>query len=441
MTKTITRQQLAGSEGEAFVRQRANAIGFLYTPYNPPEAGIDGFLEIRDPTTGAVSGRFVAAQVKTKDDGTYTAETDQGFEYLMDSRDLDYWRGSNIPVVVILVHLSRNEAYWKSVDAGQGTGARRLMIDKAKDRFDAGARDAIADLCVSKGGWGVWFPPLKGGEAGHLNLLEVTLPEHVYVAASPFKTGHAALAELLETEARPPDDWVIRAGQFMSFRDPREGPLAKIVDVGAVDAIASNEIAFPDDEADEHNMIELLRRTLGAQLDGLLAYSRDQKAFYFPADAEQIERTYHYTSLRQQTSAGVVRKYEKNGKLKYVRHHAFEPRFWHVGSMWLLSVTPTFVFTWDGIRPDRFAAGRLTGKKQREFNASLLGQFVMWRHLLTGIGVREAAGQLFELEPEKEIPLRFQAMEALDLPRGVPDELWRSTEPLSDDTQARLNLL
>src|ERR1700730_3281718 len=96
-SKIMTRQQLAGSEGEAFVRKRANAMGFLYTPYNPPEAGIDGFLEIRDPVTGAVSGRFVAAQVKTTDDGIYTAETDQSFEYLMDAKDAEYWRGSNIP--------------------------------------------------------------------------------------------------------------------------------------------------------------------------------------------------------------------------------------------------------------------------------------------------------------------------------------------------------
>ncbi len=32
-------------------------------------------------------------------------------------------------------------------------------------------------------------------------------------------------------------------------------------------------------------------------------------------------------------------------------------------------VAPTFVFTWDGFRPDRFASGRLAGKKQREFNS------------------------------------------------------------------------
>jgi hypothetical protein len=44
-----------------------------------------------------------------------------------------------------------------------------------------------------------------------------------------------------------------------------------------------------------------------------------------------------------------------------------EPRFWRLGTTWTMSVTLTFVFKWNGLRPDRFASGRLAGKKQREF--------------------------------------------------------------------------
>jgi len=428
MTKTITRQQLAGSQGEAFIKERANAMGFLFSTYGQPEAGIDGLLELRDPKTGAVGGRLVAVQVKTTDNGSYTADTGNHFEYLMDPEDVPYWRGCSLPVIVVLLHLGRREAFWKSVDAGEGAGSRRLGIDRAKDKFDETARDAIADLCVAKSGFGVWFPTLKGGERGHMNLVEVVLPKVAYVGASPFKTGRQALAELLEKEARPPDDWVIRKGEFMSFRDPRSGGLARIVDVGSIDEVSPDDIGFPDDEADERTFIELLRRTLGAQLDGLLVYSKDQKAFYFAADAEGIEQTYHYMSLKQRASAEVVKKYEKDGKLKYVRHHAFEPRFWRLGGLWFLSVTPTFVFTWDGFRPDRFAAGRLAGKKQREHNPALLGQFVMWCHLLTGLGAQNHDAQLFEIDDDKEHVLRFQSLDALDLPRGVPDDLWRATE-------------
>src|SRR6266699_4461903 len=126
MSKTITRQQLAGSQGEAFVKERANAIGFLFSPYGQPEAGINGLLELRDPVSGEMTGQLVAVQVKTTDSGAYTAETDGGFEYLMDVKDVEYWRGSNLPVIVVLVRLDSREAYWKSVEAGAGTSMAAL---------------------------------------------------------------------------------------------------------------------------------------------------------------------------------------------------------------------------------------------------------------------------------------------------------------------------
>ena len=442
MAKIITNQQIIGAQGEAVVSERANAMGFMFSRYGPLEAGMDGLLEIRDPITGAASGRLVAVQVKTTNADSYTAETESGFEYLMDDADVAYWKGCNLPVIVVLVRLERNQAYWKSAEKGEGVAGRRLRIDKNRDVFDVRARDAIADLCVAKSGFGVWFPPLKTGERGHLNVLEVILPGAIYVGASPFKSGELALRELLIHEERPPDDWIIRGGQFMSFRDPHECSLRHIVDSGSVEPFASEELAFPDDKADERHMIELLRRTLGVQLDGLLAYNREQRAFYFPAVPGTVERVYPYRSLKQRTSADVVKKYEKDGTLKFVRHHAFEPRFWRIGDQWLLSVTPTFVFTWDGFRPDKFASGRLTGKKQREYNSALIGQFSMWRFLLTGADEDGDANPLFPRETGKNRILHFAPIETLTLPRGVPDDLWRANEPepRPDVAQGRFSL-
>ena len=381
----------------------------------------------------------MAVQVKTKARGAYTAETESGFEYLMDEADLAYWRGSNLPVIVVLVHLERRIAYWKSVQQGIGSGGRRLRIDKSSDVFDESACEAVAALCASKGDWGVSFPPLRTGESAHLNLLEVLLPKTIFVGASPFKSGGPALRELLEHDDRPPDDWVIRGGQFMSFRDPRDGSLAQIVDTGSVEPFDSDEIAFPDDESDEHTIIDLLRRTLTAQLDGILAYSRPQRAFFFAAHPEMTKRAYVYRSLKHRTSAAVVKQYKKDGKVVYVRHHAFEPRFWRIGSQWYLSITPTFVFTWDGYRPDRFGASRLAGKKKLEHQAALTGQFVMWRHLLIH-GADGETGQLFDLEPDSERLLDFQSLEPLVLPRSVPEETWKPSDPSAPEAINQIHL-
>ena len=440
MTKTITNQQLIGAQGEAVVSKLATAMGFMFSRYGPPEAGIDGILEIRDPESGTVTGQLVAVQVKTRERGSYVAETSSGFDYLMDKNDVAYWQGCNLPVIVVLVHLEREAAYWKNVDAGGGSGARRLHFDKGEDVFDVGAREEIAALCVAKSGYGVWLPPLKTGENGYLNMLEIVLPARIYIASSHYKTGRHALRDLLDREERPPDDWVIRSGQFMSFRDPCDGPLSHIVDGGSVEEVDVEDVVFPEEESDEHVVIDLLRRTLAAQLDGLLVYSRAQRVFYFPAKPETIEYSYSYQSLKKMASANVVKKYGRRG-VDYVRHHAFEPRFWRIDDRWFLSVTPTFVFTWDGFRPDRFAASRLAGKKKREYQAALTSQFVMWRYLLIG-GQEGETAKLFDSVPDADRCLEFRELDPLPLSRSVPDDLWRGSEPNLIDaaTQERLPL-
>lgn len=426
MPKTITDPQIIGRLGEEIVSARAHAMGFVFSHHGPLEAGIDGFLEIRDPANGQVTGQFVAVQVKTKADGTYAAETEAGFDYTMRSDDVAYWRGTNVPVIVVLVRLDDRTAYWKSVDASGG--GRRLRIDKARDSFDEAAGDAIATLSVHREGFGVYFPPLNHGETAHLNLLKMRFPATAYVAFSPHKTGRQALWALLESEERPPDDWVVRGGQFMSFRDPCCGPLADIVDLGTVEPIDSDELAFPDEVADEYAFIDLLRRTVATQLEGTLSFDRQRRVFYFPTQPPEVERTYYYESLKRHTTAKVVRAYRRGDVTKYVRHHAFEPRFWRVEDEWFMSVTPTFHFTWDGFRPDKFASSRLAGKKQREFNSALSGQLAMWRYLLVDHPDKNAP-DMFYPDNVPEPLVTFEASKPLQMERAVPETIWREAEP------------
>lgn len=441
MPKTITDAQIIGQQGEQFVSHRAYEMGFMFISHGPLEAGIDSFLEIRDPDSGRATGQFVAVQVKTTKEGLYPGETNAGFTYTMREDDLAYWKGANVPVIIVLVHLQKQVAYWKSVDAGHGDGHRQLQFDKRRDAFDKNASDSIANLCVDPGRFGVYFPALNRGEQAHLNLLRVCLPTSVYVGFSPHATGRDALFTLLKHEDRPPGDWVIRARQFMSFRDPRCRPLSEIVDSGTVERLDCQEVAFPDDEADEHAFIELLRRTLVTQLDGTLAFEKQHRTFYFPAQPPNIRRAYDYRSLKRHASAKVVQVYRKDGKgpINYVRHHAFRPKFWRVEDEWLMSVTPTYHFTWDGVRPDRFASDRLAGKKQRELNSSLSGQLAMWKHLL----VHDINADAADLFPDKRgesvyRPISFDVLDPLELQKAVPEETWRRStpEPVDEDLLA-----
>lgn len=430
--KTYSDNQVTGREGEALVKARIHSMGFAFNPADSMEAGIDGTLEIRDPVTHAATGKTIAVQVKTTKSGSYTRETGTSLEYLCEPEDVDYWRNWTIPVIVVMVRISDGSMYWKSVREAGDPDGRRLTVDKTLDAFDATAVNALADLAVDTDRFGVWMPPLRGGEPLHLNLLRIEMPTTVFTAASPFRNGREARAELLRHDPSPPDEWVLRNDTLVAFRDPRASSLRHIVDADTVEEMPTETFAFPDDEAEEHQFIKLLGRTMRTQLEGSLCFDKDQRAYYFPPAPMGIAVTYTYQSLKQGASSGVVAVYKDkkdDTKIHFVRHHAFVPRFWRIGDAWYLSVQPTFVFTRDGTRPDRFGSERLAKKRQLEKNGAILGQFLMWRHFLCGLGAKPF-DDLFEATPAAGA-IRFRPVEAVQAPRAVPERQWKTRDPAS----------
>jgi hypothetical protein len=114
--------------------------------------------------------------------------------------------------------------------------------------------------------------------------------------------------------------------------------------------------------------------------------------------------------------------------VSYVRHSAFSGRFWREFDDWFLTIEPTYVFTRDGVRSDRFAGERISKLKRLENNAAIRGQFVMWRSLLTGFGLIPSQGDLLAPASIAAPLLRFESLDMLRLPVSVPDDLWRSRD-------------
>ena len=84
--------------------------------------------------------------MKTTAAGKYSREDDAGFEYLLKTVDLAYWRDTNLPVVIIVLRLSDQSLYWKDVSAGVPGDERRLKFDKLADKLDAASIDRMAQL-------------------------------------------------------------------------------------------------------------------------------------------------------------------------------------------------------------------------------------------------------------------------------------------------------
>jgi hypothetical protein len=147
--KKIHRNSLLGQQGINLIERIVLEMGFVWYPTSGLEAGIDGLIEIRDPVTGVVRNTILQVQSKATA-GSFTAETAQGFDYLCDARDLDYWLQGNAPVILVVSRPATNEAYWVSVkDYFKDLAvrqARKVHFDKRRDCFDSACRPALLAL-------------------------------------------------------------------------------------------------------------------------------------------------------------------------------------------------------------------------------------------------------------------------------------------------------
>ena len=260
----------------------------------------------------------------------------------------------------------------------------------------------------------------------HLTMVGVTVPDEVFVGPSLFASGKEAVKALVAEDPHARFDWVVRSRTFFSFRDPNGTSMREIVDEGAVEAVDPDDLDY--DEPDTLNsMLELLGRTLSVQFEKDLSFDKDSRALFFRARAPNQPRSYHYRSLVNDVSADVVRVWkDKKGQVGSVRHHAFVPRFHRIGSEWLLSVAPTYVFTRDGFRSHYNASALIAGKKKLDKGGAVRGQFLMWRHLLIASG--EPASDLLADDVRVTL-LKFSALPSLQMTVAVPEAAWAREDP------------
>ncbi|MEM7601805.1 MAG: DUF4365 domain-containing protein [Verrucomicrobiota bacterium] len=441
MPKTITDSQLIGERGETATKLRFLEIDFQFDVRGRLEVGIDAIAEVM--LRGKPLAQMIAVQVKTTDKGRYSNETDSGFTYSLRLADLEYWRQSNLPIIIVLHRLSDQSFYWKPVNLKSGEAIQKLQIDKTADSLDTSATDKLAALCVEKSGQGYFVPPLRDGETAVINMVPVTVPDEIFVATTPYETRQA-MAILLKDRDTARFDWVIHKGTFWSFHDPRQHVTASLVDEDQVDAVDTSLITEDPDEDQRNRFAFLLKLCLGEQFRDRLEWRRDKKLYAIRAKAPNTPLKFHYQSTVKKTSADVVNVVMRTDEddtdhVNYVRHHAFIPRFEWIDDLWYLFITPTYYFTYDGFRPHSYPDALLSGKKRLESNASLRGQIILWHAYLSQDQIDE--GDMFAaLDNDPQWPV-YGELPVIELPQTVPEDAWPKLPPApkSDtNTEARL---
>lgn len=414
--KRIGQGDIVGREGIHLIGLIAARMGLLWTERPAPEAGIDGFIEIRDSVTGEVFNTYVFVQSKAGK-SYFRNETDSSFDYYADDADIEYWTSGNVPVVLV-VSRDGKEAYWKALKGCFADPAlrkdRKIQFNKVQDRFDETARSGLIALAESKDA-GLYLSPIPKRERLFTNILPVKLGfDSVYLATTPLPSQAEFDRNALLKDESP--SWAVYDGGVISFSDLSDRRFAALIDEGTVEAFSTEEFA---EEGLQGRFIHLLNRCLRFHLEQFeIRYHERRERYYFESLTRGKPRVFSYQSIREHARREVVTwKSGKNPKQPgYCRHCAADLRFRNYDGDWFLEIVPDYIFTSDGYHSHSNSKGLLKGIKLLETNKAVVAQTLMWADLL-------AVDQgMFASDDE---PLRFSRVIREEIPFGLSDKEWK----------------
>lgn len=121
--KKVTRQTLVGEAGIALIHERVTEMGFLFHPRRV-DHGIDGHIDLVDPGNHEVLNLVLLVQSKASGQ-PFAYENAESFQYICEEQDLNYWLSGNAPVILVLSHPDRREAWWVDIKAELSDPVRR----------------------------------------------------------------------------------------------------------------------------------------------------------------------------------------------------------------------------------------------------------------------------------------------------------------------------
>ena len=181
--KKLPHAVIVGQQGINLIERIVLEMGCVWHPSHL-DAGIDGYIEIRNPGTGEMTNEIIQVQSKATEQ-EFESETTNSFEYHCAPRDLEYWLAGNAPVILVRSRPKTAEAYWVYLkdyfrDPAERK-TRRVAFDKSRDRFDATALNSLLRLAMPTDS-GIYLGTLPRTEKVYSNLLRLdSFPSHYYM--------------------------------------------------------------------------------------------------------------------------------------------------------------------------------------------------------------------------------------------------------------------
>lgn len=260
--KKIRSTGITGQQGVALIETTVLKMGSIWHPTGGLEAGTDGYIEFRDPTTGEMLNLHLPVQSKATTT-PFSSETEARAAYVCAQEDLDYWMKGNKPIILVVSRPTTGEAYWVSIkDYFRDPSlrkSRKVWFDKERDRFDESTLPRLLAVATSNVG-GTYLAPRPQPEEVFSNLLRVVrLPTRIFHAYTDCGSGKEVRDRLNETGAHNAQEWSYRGKQIISVDDLSTSPWSRICDPGTVEEFEVEEWTNSLDEDRQNDLIDLLK--------------------------------------------------------------------------------------------------------------------------------------------------------------------------------------
>jgi hypothetical protein len=420
--RKVTKQSAIGEKGIALIAMRVSEMGHLWHPTSGVDSGIDGEIELRDPSTGEVRNVRIGVQSKATE-GIWRSETDEGFLYRARPQDIDYWLSSNQPVLLVCCRPPSNEAYWRNVQEWASDPKRRASglvdFDKRRDRFDV---EASAGFFSGGAGETASIEP-PGPELRPEKLKTNLLPviwdtDAAWSVAAPAGMQGGELFQRALAAGMARSDVVMRGGRLWSLTSFDDAYLTAIgvMEPGRGELLA--DLLHADDRDTQNLVAELVRRSLLSQHWRHLRWNQHERVAYFRLYDEGKKRKLRWSGG---TGRAVVlpRASTAHEGLSGYRHDAARVTVRRLDARWFVALSPSYLFTFDGRKVSSFHAEALKKIKGFDRAAAVSQQLRMWEWLLT------RPPEVLEAD-DPPAPFHLGTLVEVEMPVRPPEAAWRA---------------
>ncbi|MDR7253366.1 hypothetical protein J2X46_002351 [Nocardioides sp. BE266] len=420
--KMIDANSHKGDAGIALIHRRVSQMKHLWHERSI-DPGIDGTIELRDPSTGEVSNQHIFVQSKASD--AFAGETEAKFHYICKQRDVDYWmKAGDNPVILICSHPDTGEAWWVHIQSWFADPSHRASLrvdfDKATQRFEG---DIAAKLFAITDPHGRAHTPVVDGRSETLvsNLLPVDFPDTYFTAqVAPGTTLRDVFVSQRATGKPFRRDFFVSHQRIYAWSPIAGTSLARIAITAANETPVGELLAGTDDE--RRLFVRLLSAALQHDLLEVCDWSNARKFLYFRASSDLSERKVLSGSGRSRIAfKGFYQRKDDPTLKQFYRHAALRWDFVDIGEEWHCQATPDYYFSSDGRREAHFADDYLARLKRMERNPAVLGETQLWAGILRG----EAEPTLLPNTSEDRI-LTFGPLATFDITGGIDDKDWQA---------------